>query len=249
MADSSDSNFYDDLAKVEAYLEDRQAGRSRNQLVEEPGFLSLLASVPVQDQPCLDLGCGFGHYSLMLAERGGYVTAIDRSALMIAAARKYSAHERIHYQQMAMEDATFPDATFGVVISNLALHYLADLAAMIGKVYRWLRPGGSFVLTVEHPIFTATRNAPLATWHDGEAHTEWIITNYFSTGPRQGPFGLHYHHTLQEYVATLQAAGFLLQEIVEPQPSADALRLNPNLAQDLHRPVFIGFRCLKPGQG
>lgn len=245
MAELPHTKYYDDPSKVEEYLKSRDSGLSRNELVEEPAFVSLLGAVPLQGRVCLDLGCGHGHYSSMLADRGGSVTAIDRSALMIAAARTASAHERIQYQQTTMEEAAFAAATFDVVISNMALHYLEDIATMVKKVAEWTKPGGTFILTVEHPIFTATRNTPQATWLDGEARTEWIITNYFVTGPRQGPFGLHYHHTLQDYAAALTSAGFLLQEIVEPQPSADALRINPYLQQDMHRPVFLGFRCLR----
>ncbi len=245
MTDQPKGDYYDDPSQVQAYIESRQSGLSRNELVEEPAFLALLAPVPLQDRACLDLGCGFGHYSSILAKRGGVVTATDRSALMLAAAHTSRPHERIHYEQVAMEDVTFPAATFDVVISNMALHYLADLAAMVNKIAGWTKPGGTFILTVEHPIFTAARETPLGIWQDDTTQTEWIVTRYFALGPRQGPFGRHYHHTFQEYITTLLSAGFVLQALVEPQPSAEALRLNPNLMQDIHRPVFLGFRCLR----
>jgi SAM-dependent methyltransferase len=256
----ADHAYYDDPAWVQGYIQSRHSGLSRNELVEEPAVRALLAPVALHGRACLDLGCGSGLYSALLAERGGIVTAIDRSALMLDAARTLSAHEHIQYHQMGMEEAAFPDASFDMVISNMALHYLADMPAMVNKIAAWTRPGGTFILTVEHPIFTATRETPLATWHDGDAatrdkpldtghdgapHTEWIITNYFATGARQGPFGLHYHHTFQDYLDAFVTAGFLLQAISEPRPSAEALHKNPHLVQDLHRPVFLGFRCQK----
>ena len=41
------------------------------------------------------------------------------------------------------------------MVSNLALHYIEDLASVYRKVYRTLRPGGTFLFNIEHPVFTA----------------------------------------------------------------------------------------------
>ena len=61
----------------------------------------------------------------------------------------------MRYIRAAMEDVDFPDAAFDVALSSLALHYVADFGGMVEKVYRWLAPGGDFVFSIEHPIFTA----------------------------------------------------------------------------------------------
>ena len=61
----------------------------------------------------------------------------------------------IEYRQGAMEDADLADGSFDVVLSSLAFHYVADFGALVRKIARWLRPGGDFVFSCEHPVCTA----------------------------------------------------------------------------------------------
>jgi 2-polyprenyl-3-methyl-5-hydroxy-6-metoxy-1,4-benzoquinol methylase len=247
MNDQEQTDFYMDSLNVHGYIESREAGQSHNELVEEPSFLHLLEAVDLAGRACLDLGCGYGHYSRILAERGASVIAIDRSALMIQAARERNPHARIRYQQMDMGDAIFADESFNLVISNLAFHYLSDIASLLKNISRWTRHGGHLIFTVEHPILTANRS--MLPWCDGERGSQWIVSNYFESGERLGPFGLRYHRTFQEYFTCLVAAGFQISNIVEPQPSQISLRINPHLSQALHRPVFLGFKCCRPLPG
>lgn len=56
---------------------------------------------------------------------------------------------------MALEDAVFPGESFDMIFSSLTLHYIKSYHMLIHNVYQWLRPGGHFVFSVEHPVFTA----------------------------------------------------------------------------------------------
>lgn len=79
----------------------------------------------------------------------------DISRKMLDTAREKTDSARIEYRQAAMEELSFPDSSFDVVISSLALHYVRDYRPLVENVFRWLRPGGDFVFSVEHPVFTA----------------------------------------------------------------------------------------------
>ena len=55
----------------------------------------------------------------------------------------------------ALEEYDYPEAAWDCVVSNLALHYIADLDEIFRKVFRTLKPGGTFLFNMEHPVFTA----------------------------------------------------------------------------------------------
>jgi trans-aconitate methyltransferase len=91
----------------------------------------------------LDLGCGTGHLTARVAERGGDVTGLDASVSMIAQARQ-------NYPKLkfVLADArTFElGGGFDAVFSNAALHWIPEPAPVIANVARALKPGGRFVL-------------------------------------------------------------------------------------------------------
>lgn len=88
-AHSPDWDFYADPVAVADYVDYRDRGGSRNSLIEEPDFLSFVGSV--DGLSCLDLGCGYGHYSELLARSAAAVTGVDRSELMISRAESAGA--------------------------------------------------------------------------------------------------------------------------------------------------------------
>ena len=59
------------------------------------------------------------------------------------------------YRVCGLEEYAYPPEAFDLVLSNLALHYVADLDAVYRGVFRTLRSGGTFVCNIEHPTFTA----------------------------------------------------------------------------------------------
>jgi SAM-dependent methyltransferase len=63
----------------------------------------------------------------------------------------------ISYIKMPIEDIMFSGCQFDVVISSLAFHYIKSFQTICKKVYDCLKPGGSFVFSVEHPIFTSRK--------------------------------------------------------------------------------------------
>ena len=104
----------------------------------------------------LDLGCGFGWHCRYAIENGARsVIGIDISEKMIARAREINNLTGIEYTVMPIEDVDYPASKFDIVISSLTFHYLRSFDDICRNVYKWLRTGGSFVFSVEHPVFTA----------------------------------------------------------------------------------------------
>lgn len=101
-----------------------------------------------QGQRVLDLGCGPGALTGVLAERLGAasVCACDPSPTFVEACiRRYPG---VEVRQVAAESLPYPDGRFDAVLAQLVLHFVADPDAAAGQIIRVLRPGGVFAASV-----------------------------------------------------------------------------------------------------
>ena len=101
----------------------------------------------------LDLGCGVGNITKLLAERVGPQGKVlaadpDRERLKIAT-DDYSAPNIVYIQA----DQTFPSDQYDVIFSNAVVHWIHDKDALFKRVYRNLRPGGCFAFTSPDGFF------------------------------------------------------------------------------------------------
>ena len=83
------------------------------------------------------------------------VVGVDLSQKMLQTARERNTAPNITYLCQAIEEVDFPKESFDIVISSLALHYVASFEETARRVYALLKPGGTFVFSAEHPVFTA----------------------------------------------------------------------------------------------
>jgi hypothetical protein len=116
------------------------------------------------------------------------------------------------------------------------------------KVHHYLAPGGAFVLSVEHPVFTALAAQD---WHYGP-HGErlhWPVDQYQDEGPREARFldndVVKYHRTLATYVNALIDSGFRIASISEPQPTREMLDKHPEMRDETRRPIFLLISAVK----
>ena len=98
---------------------------------------------PKPGERILDLGCGTGHLTAQIAERGADVTGIDASPDMIGQARQN--YPKLKFKLADARDFHFEEP-FDAVFSNAALHWIPDAAPVIASVAAALKPGGRFVL-------------------------------------------------------------------------------------------------------
>ena len=102
----------------------------------------------------LDLACGTGTVSRLLAERGCVVTGVDLSAGMLEAARQRAAEARlsIPFVQQDAADLDLGDARFDAAVCLFdSLNYILEperLQSALARVCAHLQPGGSFLFDV-----------------------------------------------------------------------------------------------------
>lgn len=190
----------------------------------------------------LDLGCGYGWHCLYAAQNGAeYVLGTDISEKMLAKAAEKNSHDNIEYRCCAMEDLELQDSTFDIVISSLAFHYIEDFGILVKNINRWMKPGGQFIFSAEHPVFTAQG---LQDWYyDADGNIlHFPVDRYYYEGKRDAVFlGEHvtkYHRTLTSYLNTLLINGFGLLNIIEPMPPKDMLHI-PGMLDEMRRPMML----------
>ncbi|MEO8674170.1 MAG: methyltransferase domain-containing protein [Casimicrobiaceae bacterium] len=117
--------------------------------------LDLLARIPLAAPgSVVDLGCGAGNVTRILAERwlDARIVGVDNSEAMLAKAREAGADRgNLSFQSAdlaAWADAVAP-ASIDLVYSNAALHWLDDHATLFPRLMRAVAPGG--MLAVQMP--------------------------------------------------------------------------------------------------
>ena len=226
-------NVYDDLAFFEGYAALRANPTNLNVLVEQPALRALLP--PLGGATVVDLGCGTGDLSTFCAEQGAEsVLAFDLSAKMLDVARERNGRPNVVFARAAMEDLSFPAGTVGVVVSSFALHYVKDYPAMVAAVSRWLRPGGAFAFSVEHPMVTANTAGQDWVRDDAGRRLHWPVDDYAQEGERRFHWFVDgvvkYHRTLATYLNVLVEHGLAVAAVREPVGSEEAVRELPVLA-------------------
>lgn len=191
----------------------------------------------------LDLGCGFGWHCRYAIDHGAtFALGIDISRKMIEGARVRNASPQIEYRCMAIEDYDFYPESYDVVISSLTFHYLESFDDICQKVHTCLTPGGTFVFSVEHPVFTAYGTQDWYYDANGKA-IHWPIDRYFTEGKRKAIFlgeeVTKYHKTLTTYMNGLIKAGFTITGLIEPEPDKALFGVIPGMEDELRRPMML----------
>jgi SAM-dependent methyltransferase len=233
-------NIYNDNTFFEKYSRMR---RSIEGLEGAGEWKTLETMLPeFQDKRVLDLGCGYGWHCQYAIEHGAKsVIGVDLSDKMLAVAKEKTAKE-IQYVCQPIEDVEFAEASFDIVVSSLAFHYLESFDVIARKVFRWLSVNGAFVFSVEHPIFTAYGTQD---WYRDSSGNilHFPVDNYFYEGEREANFlgekVTKYHKTLTTYVNALIQSGFGITGIVEPQPGEDMIATIEGMKNELRRPMML----------
>lgn len=233
-------NKYDDPVFFEKYS---QMNRSREGLAGAGEWETLKNILPdFSGKRVLDLGCGYGWHCIYAMEKGAIsATGIDISEKMLKVAQEKNPFPEVKYLQSPIEDIDFPPASFDIVISSLAFHYLRSFEEIAKKVNRCLTTGGYFVFTVEHPVFTAFGSQDW--YYDEEGNKlHFPVDNYFYEGERQSQFlgekVTKYHKTLTTYLNGLLTCNFELLNVVEPQPPTRLLSIE-GMKDEMRRPMML----------
>lgn len=172
----------------------------------------------VRELKVLDLGCGYGALSRILAERGAAVTGVDLSGQLLNRARELEVDQLqgIRYLQGNAANVDWWDGEpFDGVVCNMALMDIDDLDGAMRSAAAVLKPGGWFHFTIFHPCFPGEGDLgpTLPSWSpEGYAAEGWWTTG--ADGVR-GHVGAH-HRMLSTYLNAALRAGLAFEQFIEP---------------------------------
>lgn len=126
MPDDWDANLYDE----------------KHAFVFEYGRDLIKLLKPQAGERILDLGCGTGHLTKVIAASGAQVIGLDSSQTMIEAAR--AQYPGIEFIQADARSFSWP-CNFDAVFSNAVLHWILDAESVVRSIATALRRGGRFV--------------------------------------------------------------------------------------------------------
>lgn len=241
-------NIFDNEIFFEGYKKIRENEINANNLFEIPALFSMMPEL--KGKRVLDLGCGFGEHCKLFVDCGAEkVVGIDISNKMLEVAKKENSNPQIVYINMPMEDIAQLNESFDVVVSSLALHYVEDFSGVVQSIYTLLDTDGVFLFSQEHPLVTCHSGGSRWTRDDNGEKKHMNLANYGIEGEREAIWFVDnvkvYHRTFSNIVNTLIKAGFSIEQMIEPLPTAELLKSYPDYKDLLHKPDFLLLKVKK----
>ena len=227
-----------------------------------PAFFDLLPDV--EGRRGLEIGCGEGYNTRLLAHHGARLSAIDIASIFVGHANLSEVQEPlgIGYCLASALCLPFPDCTFDFAAAFMSFMDIPDTAIVVAEAYRVLKPGGFLQFSISHPCFDTPHRRNLRD-EDGRTYAlevgdyfrnlegdvaEWI----FGAAPAGETAGLplfktpRFTRTLSQWLNLLVETGFRLERFGEPRPDDALVRECPGLQDAQVVAYFLIVRARKP---
>ena len=104
---------------------------------------------PLEGKRVLELGCGFGRFSVFLAQQGASVTGVDIGPNLVAASNALAKVNQVDckFQTANIVSLPFESKTYDIVIGIAVLHHLSkpDVSKALSEAYRVLNEAGQAI--------------------------------------------------------------------------------------------------------
>ena len=230
--------------------------------VNTPAFLDLLPDVT--GKTGLDVGCGEGHNTRLLAQRGARMFGIDVAPTFVrfAVDTEKKGRHGIRYAVASALELPFAPQRFDFATAVMSLMDLPDHSQALKEIHRVLRAGAFLQFSITHPCFFPPHRRLLRT-PEGKAYAVEIGGYFeridgkidrwlFSAAPVEAKVGLRpfevpvFHRTLAEWLNAIVEAGFALEQVVEPRADEATARCVPAVDDTRVVAYFLYVRCRRP---
>lgn len=238
----------------------RAGGDLLRERMNQPMFMAFLPQL--EGREVIDLGCGEGSSSRILADAGARVTGIDLSeGFLAAAAAEEAARPRgIAYRRDSFTRlATCDDGSFDAAVSFMALMDGPSFPDAMRATARVLRSGGTLHFSVLHPCFWR-RGSRWIAGGDGRI-LGVVVADYWNEKPYEdrvaffgqtaGPaerFSVpRFPMRMEDYVCGVAAAGLAITAMSEPRPSEELAGEHSIFRRQRdHAPMLLYIAARKP---
>jgi ubiquinone/menaquinone biosynthesis C-methylase UbiE len=205
-----------------------------NAYYERPATISLLGDV--RGHHVLEVGCGAGLLTTWLAEHGATVTGFDVSDEMVALARRaVGGNASLFVADLGKPLSFAADHSFDLVVASLVLHYVKDWQHVFNEFRRVLVSSGAVVFSTHHPTMD---------WE--HSPNDYFATKQITERWRKGSVEVDvtfWRRPLTAMTQAITSAGFLIEQIVEPQPLLELRDLDADVYDQIRtKPRFLFFR-------
>lgn len=131
----------------------------------------------------LDIACGVGYGSALLAKKAKSVVGADVAEDAVAYARGRYVSPNAQFALVDAHSIPFRDASFDAIVSFETLEHLTEPERFLGEVSRVLRDGGVAILSTPHAARTRVRppENPYHVIEYGRSHLERLLRSRFAT--------------------------------------------------------------------
>lgn len=120
----------------------------------------------------LDIACGEGYGSALLAQGAASVVGVDVAADAVEHARRKYAANHLEFREGKAEAIPATDGEFDAVVSFETIEHLTDHAAFVAEVRRVLKPGGLLIMSSPDKHFYSEITGRQNSFHLRELHGE-----------------------------------------------------------------------------
>jgi SAM-dependent methyltransferase len=174
----------------------------------------------VDGRDVLEIGCGAAQCARWLSLRGARAVGLDLSHRQLQHGRRLDGSTGVTVPTVCATATSLPFAagSFDACFSAFgALQFVEDAATVVAEVARVLRSEGRFAFSVTHPVRWALPDDP-GTAGLVVTSSYWDRTPYVEQDAETGEVRYAEHHrTVGDWVRLLAAAGFVLEDLLEPE--------------------------------
>jgi len=131
-----------------------------------------LAMEFVHDKKVLDIACGEGYGSGLLAGKASQVTGVDINSEVIDQAKAKYQKPNLQFISGSVEDIPAAGKQFDIVTSFETLEHIADHEKMIAEIKRVLIPGGMLIISTPDKLNYTDKTGNINPFHVKELYPE-----------------------------------------------------------------------------
>jgi ubiquinone/menaquinone biosynthesis C-methylase UbiE len=212
----------------------------------------------------LDIGCGEGYNTRLLARRGARMAAIDVAQGFVEPARRAETEEPlgIEYRVASAVELPFAAESFDFTTGFMSFMDVPETDRLLAEALRVLKPGGFLQFSILHPCYNTLYRRLLRDGNgvayavevgeyfrvlDGEIE-EWL----FAAAPPHVKQGMpkfkvpRFNRTMSQWLNLLIETGFRIERVEEPRPSDETVLACPDLQDAQVVAYFLHLRARKP---
>lgn len=184
----------------------------------------------IEDKKVLDIGCGSGHSLAYMKEQGASeIWGVDFSERQITLAEDTLKGLQAQLRCAPMEeDIGLPRDYFDIVYSIYAIGWTMDLNAAFKLVYSYLKSGGSFLFSWDHPLYAHLKSESGQLSLTGSYQDEDVI-RYENFKGEDAPVTIP-TRKFSTYLNSLIQAGFTIEEVVETDVPVELKYTEPEIS-------------------